>query len=120
MAIIGKIREKSGLTLVLLGVAMLAFIMSGWDSMFGRGSGDMGIGEVAGETVDPIKYENAVNAMIQQDQQQYAQSQREYTAADQQASTDRAWTMLVEGVVLQKEFEALGIDVSKNEFDAYL
>ena len=120
MAIIGKIREKSGLTLVLLGVAMLAFIMSGWDSMFGSGAGDMGIGEVAGETVDPIKYENAVNAMIQQDQQQYSQSQREYTAADQQASTDRAWTMLVEGVVLQKEFEALGIDVSKNEFDAYL
>ncbi len=120
MAIIGKIREKSGLTLILLGVAMLAFIMGGWDSIFGASNQTVGLGEVAGEQVDPLKYENAVNAMIQQDQQQYAQSQRPYTQADQQASTDRAWTMLVEGMILQKEFEKLGLDVSKTELDAFL
>ena len=96
MAIIGKIREKSSFTLILLGVAMLAFIMGGWESMFGASNSIVGLGEVAGETIDPLKYENAVNAMVQNDQQQYAQSQREYTANDQKISADRAWTMLVE------------------------
>lgn len=120
MAIIGKIREKSSLTLILLGVAMLAFIMGGWESMFGASNSVVGLGEVAGETIDPIKYENAVNAMVQNDQQQYAQSQREYTANDQKMSADRAWTMLVEETILNKEYEALGIDVSKTELDAFL
>jgi peptidyl-prolyl cis-trans isomerase D len=120
MAIIGKIREKSSLTLILLGVAMLAFIMGGWESMFGASNAVVGLGEVAGETIDPIKYENAVNAMVQNDQQQYAQSQREYTANDQKMSADRAWTMLVEETILNKEYEALGIDVSKTELDAFL
>jgi len=120
MAIIGKIREKSALTLLFLGIAMLAFIMGGWETMFGESTRSVGLGEVAGEKIDPIKYENAVNGMVQQDQQQFQQQNRPYTQADQQASADRAWTMLVENTILSKEFEKLGIDVSKNEFDAYL
>lgn len=120
MAIIGKIREKSGITIVLLSLSMLAFIMSGWDSIFGKSGGVLGLGEVAGEQVDPIKYDNLVKAVMQQDAQQYQQMNRPYTPQDQQVSADRAWTMLVENTILEKEYEKLGLDVSKLEFDAYL
>ena len=75
MAIIGKIREKSGITIVLLGLAMFAFIMSGWDNMFGSSNQPIGLGEVYGEKVDPMEYEKLVQSMIQSDQQQYAQQQ---------------------------------------------
>ena len=120
MAIIGKIREKSGLTLVLIGLSMLAFIMTGWDNIFGKSGGVLGLGEVAGEQVDPMKYDNLVKAVMQQDAQQYQQMNRPYTPQDQQVSTDRAWTMLVENTILEKEYTKLGLDVSKSEFDAYL
>jgi peptidyl-prolyl cis-trans isomerase D len=120
MAIIGKIREKSGLTIVLLGLAMFAFIMGGWDNMFGSSNQPIGLGEVYGEKIDPIEYEKTVQTMVMSDQQQYAQQQRPYTEADKKQSENRAWTMLVEEKILEKEYEKLGIDVSKNEFDAYL
>jgi peptidyl-prolyl cis-trans isomerase D len=120
MAIIGKIREKSGITIVLLGLAMFAFIMSGWDNMFGSSNQPIGLGEVYGEKVDPMEYDKLVQSMIQSDQQQYAQQQRPYTDADKKQSENRAWTMLVEEKILEEEYEKLGVDVSKNEFDAYL
>ena len=120
MAIIGKIREKSSLTLILLGVAMLAFIMGNYESMFGASNRDIGIGEVLGEKVDPRKYDNAVQNSIAQDQQQFSQSQRQYTPADQKASIDKAWSMTVNSIILEKEYEDLHIDVSKSELDAYL
>jgi peptidyl-prolyl cis-trans isomerase D len=120
MAIIGKIREKSGLTIVLLGLSMLAFIMGGWDSIFGKSSGVLGLGTVGGEQVDPMKYDNMVKAVMQQDAQQYQQMNRPYTPQDQAISADRAWTMLVENTILEKEYDKLGLDVSKSEFDAYL
>jgi peptidyl-prolyl cis-trans isomerase D len=120
MALIGKIRERSGLLLVVVGVAMLAFIMGGWESMFGGYSDKLGIGTVYGEMVDQTKYQLAVDNTLQQDAQQAQQSGREFTPRDQQNSADKAWSMVVEQSILEKEFEALGIDCSDKELDAYL
>lgn len=120
MAIIGKIREKSGLLLVIVGVAMLAFIMGGWKSMFGGYEDNVGIGTVYGEKIDPMKYDALSTAVKAQDAQQYMQSQREYTLKDQEASADKAWGMMVDSIILQKEFDALGITCSDKELDAYL
>lgn len=120
MALIGKIREKSGLLLVVVGIAMLAFILGGWDSMFGGYSDELGIGVVYGEKVDETKYRMAVENAMMQDQQQAQQQQREYTQQDQDNSADRAWNLFTEGLFLQKEFDALGIDCSDKELDAYL
>ncbi|MBI2257609.1 MAG: peptidylprolyl isomerase [Flavobacteriia bacterium] len=120
MAIIGKIREKSGLLLIVVGVAMLAFIMGGWDSMFGSYSDTLGIGTVYGEKVDENKYRAAVDNSMMMDQQQAQQQQKEYTQRDQDNSADRAWSMITEGIYLQKEFDALGIDCSDKELESYL
>jgi peptidyl-prolyl cis-trans isomerase D len=79
MALIGKIREKSGLLLVVVGIAMLAFILGGWDSMFGGYTDELGIGVVYGEKIDETKYRIAVENTMMQDQQQAQQQQREYT-----------------------------------------
>lgn len=120
MALIGKIRDKSGLLLIVVGLAMLAFIMSGWDSMFGGGAGNFGIGTIYGEEADIAKYNEMAEAMRNQDAMQAAQSQREYTEKDQEMSEEKAWNSYVESVILQKEFDALGIDCSDKELDAYL
>ena len=120
MALIGKIRDKSGLLLIVVGLAMLAFIMSGWDSIFGGGRGGYGIGMIYGEEADYNKYNTIAESMRAQDAQQAYQSQREYTEKDQELSEDKAWNAYVEGVILEKEYNALGIDCSDKELDAYL
>lgn len=120
MAIIGKIRDKSGLLLIVIGVAMLAFIMSGWDSIFGRSGGEFGIGTIYGEVADSKKYAELADAMRATDAQQAQQAQKEYTEQDQIASEDKAWSMLVDQVILQKEFDALGIDCTEKELNSYL
>ncbi|MES2590151.1 MAG: SurA N-terminal domain-containing protein [Bacteroidota bacterium] len=120
MALIGKIRERSGLLLIVIGIAMLAFIMGGWDSMFGGTSNKLGIGTVYGELVDQQKYQIAVDNTLNQDAQQAQQSGKEFTQKDQQNSQDKAWGMTVDGMILEKEYEKLGIDCSDKELDAYL
>ena len=49
MAIIGKIREKSILLVIIIGLALLAFILTDYQSMFGVNEGEYGVGHVFGE-----------------------------------------------------------------------
>lgn len=120
MALIGKIREKSALLVIIIGVALFAFIMGDWRKITGGDEEQIGYGTVFGERVDFKKYEEANAKFQQQDQTQFAQQQREYTQKDQDASADKAWNYVVETTIFEKEYEALGIDVSDNEFDSYL
>ena len=56
MALIGKIRSKSGLLVGVVGLALLSFILSDYKNMFGFSEGAYGIGTVFGEKVDANKY----------------------------------------------------------------
>ena len=53
MAIIGKIRSKSGLLVGIIGIALLSFILGDYQSFFGSSEGEYGIGTVYGEKIDP-------------------------------------------------------------------
>lgn len=120
MALIGKIREKSALLVILIGVALLAFIMGDWQKITGGMEDEFGYGTLYGEKVDYTAYEEASRKFEEQDRMQFAQQQREYTQRDQEASLDKAWNYVVETTLFEKEYEALGIDVSDAEFEAYL
>lgn len=120
MALIGKIREKSLLLVILIGVALFAFIMGDWQKMSGGDEEQIGYGTVYGEMVDFKKYAEANKMFQSQDSAQFIQQQREYTVKDQDASADKAWNYVVETIIFEKEYEALGIDVSDGEFDSYL
>jgi len=120
MALIGKIRDKSVLLVVIIGVALLAFILGDWKNFGGSGEDQMGYGTISGEMVDFKKFEEAQNNFIKNDAQQAQQQQKEYTQKDQDASKDKAWNYIVESTILEKEMDALGIAVGKNEFDSYL
>jgi peptidyl-prolyl cis-trans isomerase D len=119
MALIGKIREKSALIVIVIGLALLAFILTDWQSMT-AGSGGQEMGVVGGQAVNVDRYNEIVQAVMQQDQQQAQQSGREYTVREQKMSEQRAWSGIVEETVLAKEFEALGIEVTDKEFESYL
>lgn len=120
MALIGKIREKSGLLVIIVGIALFAFIMGDWKNFGGGAEDEIGYGTVYGEKVDIKKFEEASGKFMSQDSAQFAQQQREFTAKDQEATRDKAWNYVVETTIFEKEYEALGIDVSEDEFNAYL
>lgn len=120
MALIGKIREKSVLLVVIIGLALVAFILGAYGKMGSGSDEQIGYGTVFGEMVDFKKYEEANNLFQQQDQMQFQQQQREYTQKDQDASADKAWNYVVESIIFEQEYEALGIDVSENELKSYL
>ncbi len=121
MAIIGKIREKSWLLVIIIGLALLAFILGDYYS--GTRGGDdsvYGYGTVFGEKVNYALYDKASENFQNMDKNQFAEQQREYTAKDAAASENKAWNAIVDSIILQREFDALGISVSNREFDAYL
>jgi peptidyl-prolyl cis-trans isomerase D len=120
MALIGKIRERSGLLVAIIGIALLAFILNDYDKIFGGSGEEFGYGTIFGEKVNNKEYEDALAQIDQQQRMKAQQERREYTQQDQDAAADNAWSMIVDKIVLDKEYEALGIDVSDNEFDAFL
>jgi peptidyl-prolyl cis-trans isomerase D len=117
MALIGKIREKSGLLVVIIGLALLAFILPEFNK---NSVSDLGPGKVYGEKVKYDVYEQKTREVAIMDEQQAAQAQRPYTAQDQENSLEKAWNAVVEDIIFQKEYDALGIDVTQRELDAYL
>jgi peptidyl-prolyl cis-trans isomerase D len=117
MALIGKIREKSWLLIVVVGIALIAFILP---ELTKGSTPDFGPGSVDGEKVNQELYSQRMMEVGMMDEQQANQQQRPYTAQDQENSQDKAWGSLVEDMLFDKEYEALGIDVSQREADAYL
>lgn len=120
MALIGKIREKSVLLVIVIFVALMAFVLGDWQSFSGASGEVIGVGKIAGESVDPEVYNEAVNNFLQQAQQQAQQQQKEFTEKDRQDARNRAWTYIVESSILNSEIEKLGLAVGPNEFNAYL
>ncbi len=119
MAIIGKIRAKSGLLVAMIGIALLAFILNDYQSLFGIGEGDYGIGLVYGDKVDPASYSIASSKFQEQERNQAMQNGKEFTETDMEASSDKAWNFMVDSTILSKEYEKLGISVTDRELDAY-
>lgn len=125
MALIGKIREKSWLLLVVIGVAMLAFIIP-WDQLFGPSVQEdtVGIGTVNGEKIDSDQVENyRQNALQQafQRKQQQAQGQPvQLEANDYRTAESQAWNAAVGNSLALKEFEKLGLTVDEVELENIL
>ncbi|MCF8201926.1 MAG: peptidylprolyl isomerase [Crocinitomicaceae bacterium] len=119
MALIGKIRAKSGLLVAMIGIALLAFILNDYQSLFGIGEGEYGIGLVFGDKVDPASYSIASAKFQEQERNQAAQNSKEFTETDMEASSDKAWNFMVDSTILSKEYEKLGIGVTDRELDSY-
>ena len=120
MAIIGKIREKSGLLVGIVGLALLAFVLGDYQSMFGSSEGIYGIGLVNGDKVNENNYSILSARVQEQDRAQAERDQKGFGDAEMVAANDKAWNFTVDSILLLKEYEALGISVSDKEFNAYL
>ncbi len=113
MAVIGKIRERSGLLLVIIGGALAAFILT--DLFSGRGGAqDQVLGVVGGQEISLRDYEQRVGDELDSYRNDFGQQ------VDQQV-TDQVrgsvWNEMVRERVLLERVEDAGFTLTKSEYD---
>ena len=104
-----NIRNRSGLLLVVIGLAMLAFILTDlMSSSNGAVSTDLVLGEVGDEEIDYQAFEQRV--------QQALEAQR---ASNPSVNVDQVrnsvWNQVVRETILSNQYNNLGLEVSSSE-----
>lgn len=114
MAIITKIRERSGVAVFLIALSLILFIV-GSDILGGRSlfsGGDDSVGEIAGEKVLYADY----MAKVQEATNNLQMSQnRAPSEQETQQIRQQIWEKFINDIAYQKEFDALGIKVGDDE-----
>lgn len=121
MAAIGAIRKRSWLLVVVIVVAMLAFILGDMFKSGGAKVEETVISNLDGEGITNAEYEQLVN-------EQYAKFARVYQNLYQTPVPADLRSQLEEGYLTQylseqlykKQFDAIGLTVSKDEFNEIL
>jgi peptidyl-prolyl cis-trans isomerase D len=114
MALINKIREKSGVAVIIIAVSLILFIVGGdllgTRSLFG--GQDQTVGEIAGEEIKIQDFQ----AKLEQARNAYqAQTGKAPTEAEEQSLREQVWNQYVLDYAYQKEYDALGLKVSSDE-----
>lgn len=125
MAVIGKIREKSWLLVIVVGVAMLAFVLTDLGNLGGGSMEDnIGIGTIDGKKVNEEQYNtfvnNARNNILQNKMQQNPNEQPRLTKADQESAAQQAWQTSILINLMGKEYKKIGLKVDDYELDNVL
>ncbi len=114
MATLERIRQRSGLLIIIIGLAMLAFILT---DLLGSGNsifrGDAGVvGKVNGRNIQiqdfserMDNYETALRAQNPQQQQNFTRKQ----------IADGAWNELLQEEIMGEQYEEMGFTVTSRE-----
>ncbi len=116
MAIVNKIRERSGIAVAVIAIALLLFIVGG-DIFSGRnsslfGGNDNKVGEIAGKSIDYQQFAGLVEDQKQQYEMSTGRAANELELAQ---IRDQVWEKLIFENVYQEEFEKLGLSVTPDE-----
>jgi peptidyl-prolyl cis-trans isomerase D len=111
MAIIGRIRKHSGLAVILVGVAIAAFVIGDFGKKRYKGTTD--IGSVNGEAIPYADFNSKVEELIQ-NQKENTKSEK-ITDEDTYNIRQTTWNNLVKELIMENEFSTLGLTVSSDE-----
>ncbi len=112
MAAIGNIRKHSTLLVIVIGVALAAFVLGDF-ARGGGGSRNVNVGEVDGEEVTIMDFnyeaEKNISGMMQQ-------QQKDRLSADEIFSVkDQTWNDIVHRIIMENEYNSLGVSVTADE-----
>ncbi|MCF0053867.1 SurA N-terminal domain-containing protein [Dyadobacter chenwenxiniae] len=115
MALITKIREKSGIAVTVIAISLILFMVGGDlmgpNSMLGGGN-DQTVGEIAGKEINIKDFQSRVDGFRQNYE---AQSGRSLNENELASLRDQAWNQFVVDIAYKKEFEDLGLTVTDQE-----
>lgn len=115
MAVIGTIRKHSALAVILIGVAITAFIVSDlFSGKSGGGrSGMPSLGTIAGEEITFTDYNRRVEDNLEI--QRANQNKENLTAQESFEIRQNTWNQYLNDIIMGKEYEKLGISVTTEE-----
>lgn len=114
MAVIGKIRERSGLLVGIIGLSLFLFILGEWLSGRGGNRQDQVLGEVAGEEIGVVEYERRVSDEVESYRNDFNQPASQQLT-DQVRTT--VWNEIVKAKVMLEQVKDAGFTLTKGEYD---
>jgi peptidyl-prolyl cis-trans isomerase D len=111
MAIIGRIRKHSGLALIIVGVALAAFVIGDFGKKRMKSTNE--IGYVNGEAISAQEFNSKVEENIQM--QKDNSGNEKVTEEETYSIRQSTWNNLVKDVIMQGEYDNLGIVVTSDE-----
>ena len=105
MAVLGQIRKRSIFLIIVIGMALFAFVISGVFTSNGGFGSNKPVGEINGEEID---YET-FNMMVEQAQTAYGLNTLN--------AVNLAWNQGIKNQALLQELDKLGIDAGKDQLE---
>ncbi len=112
MAAIGQIRKHSGLLIVIIGIALAAFVLGDFLKP-SQSRPTSVIGEIDGTEV-PIQAFNEKVAEQMQNRRDQQQSER-ISAQDEFQIRQQVWNQMIEDIIMGNEYEKVGMTVTPEE-----
>ena len=106
MALLGKIREKSIFLIIVIGLALFAFVISG----------ALGTGNSDSTSNEPIGVINGKEIPLENFRFMVEQTERNFGLTTMQA-VDNVWKQYVRNFVFENQFEILGIDAGRDQIE---
>ena len=102
MALIGTIRKNFWFVLIILGLALAAFILMDMQGNANRGGAAMNMGEIAGQKIDYRDFSKAETALYSGNPDQFGRRKN-------------LWDFFVEKAIVEEQANDLGLAVTKAE-----
>lgn len=114
MSVLESLRKRSGLLVAFVGIALLAFVLTGLfqrdSSLFGS---DTQIGEIAGKSIDVKEFKMRYDQAVEKLKQNSPNRTLDQNALDN--AVQQTWNQLINERVLEKEYEKVGVSVTDEE-----
>lgn len=111
MAAIGSIRKHSTFLVIIIGVALAAFVLG--DFTKGSSGRVVDIGEVDGNKISIMEFNQKVEQNIAGTKQQ--QNKENLSQDEIFRLKEETWKQMVRNVLMEKEYEEIGLSVSTDE-----
>jgi peptidyl-prolyl cis-trans isomerase D len=113
MAIIGSIQKHSKIVIIIIGFALFAFVVG---SFTGKNKSNTSyVGEVNGDKIRGTDFNNKVEEASEMRKQMSGRTN--VPASESFSIRESIWNQMVSELIMQKQYDKLGIDVSKDEMD---
>ncbi len=113
MATLQKIRSKGPLLLIVIGLAMLAFILGDAWKIIRPNQGVQYVGTIAGEDITAMDFQDELE--VYTDVVKFANQIQDFTEDDQNSLKDEVWATMVRNRILEKEAKGIGLTVTDAE-----
>jgi len=118
MAILEKIRRRSGLAVGLIGFALALFVISdalnsNYGIFGGKGANKNNVGEIDGEQIGIKQFESKVDENATMYKERAQQKNLDQNTMDM--VREQTWNQLVQEGIMAKEFAELGVKVTNDE-----